>query len=131
MSGTIQGHHITTPHATQHPCEPTGLIIALSATEDRPHILYVYANSSIILFFFRTGKDIASAAGQLIEGQDALKPEAPLRHDKKFLQSSYHYGYRPHGTMMPVLTSLLATLPQFLRRLAGARRLTDILTVQD
>jgi hypothetical protein len=38
------------------------------------------------------GKDIASAAVQLIEGRDALGPEAQSRLDNTFLQSSYHYA---------------------------------------
>jgi len=36
--GTTQGHHITTLHATQHPCGLSGLPLPFP-TKDRPHIV--------------------------------------------------------------------------------------------
>jgi hypothetical protein len=61
--GTIRGHHITTPHATQHPC----LSFALCLTKDRLHISLVHANSSILLLFFLTAEmDVPSTFNRAI-----------------------------------------------------------------
>ena len=76
------------------------------------------------------GKDIASAAVQLIEGRYTLGPEAQSRLDNTFLQAATTCD-RPHRETMPLLNSLLATLTQFPRRFGGRRRLTDLLMLQD
>jgi hypothetical protein len=55
-------------------------------TKDRPHILQVSCQFLNPLVLLPKGNDIASAAVQLIEGRDALGPEAQSRLNNTLLQ---------------------------------------------
>jgi hypothetical protein len=75
------------------------------------------------------GKDIASAAVQLIEERDALGPEAQSRLDNTFLQAATAMLQTPQRNN--ALAQLpIGNLTQFLRRVRGRRRLTDLLMLQ-
>ena len=83
IPGPFRGHHITTPACHSAPLRAEWLILALSS-QKRGHTFHAFNP----LVHIPKGKDIASAAVQLIKERDALGPKAQSRLDNTFLQAA-------------------------------------------